>query len=197
MKSTLHSPATMAPVEPAKNETHDRSRLRLKPHGPPAGYVDGAWWPRSRDLTREIPRLAAMLASSWLPPSRITFAMEAWDPAPRRVSVNGRLIRLGGFHSQDEHLLDVLGPDGERLTLLVVPPENSVDESEQALQSAADPDNRESPEDLLSHGTALSALPRSATADDSTVDAWESEGGQVHDSRRPTHSAGSRAWKRS
>src|SRR5690242_21739889 len=27
-------------------------RLRLKPKAPQTGYVDGAWWPRSDDLTQ-------------------------------------------------------------------------------------------------------------------------------------------------
>ena len=30
-------------------------RLRLKPEAPHSGYVDGAWWPRSDDLTTVLP----------------------------------------------------------------------------------------------------------------------------------------------
>jgi hypothetical protein len=32
-------------------------RLKLKPKAPTTGYVDGAWWPRSRDLSAELPAL--------------------------------------------------------------------------------------------------------------------------------------------
>lgn len=131
------------------------------------------------------------LASSWLPPSRITFAMQAWDPAPRRLTVDGRIIRLGGFRFQDEHLLDVLGPDGQRLTLLVIPPESGEDEGEQALRLAADVDNRESADELLSHGAIPSGLP-----EPTSVDAWESEGGSVHHGRQAA-STGSWAGDRS
>ncbi|WP_410639151.1 DUF5994 family protein [Amycolatopsis sp. lyj-346] len=37
-------------------------RLRLKPKAPTTGYVDGAWWPTSRDLTAELPPILAVLA---------------------------------------------------------------------------------------------------------------------------------------
>jgi Family of unknown function (DUF5994) len=37
-------------------------RLRLKPKAPMSGRVDGAWWPRSDDLTKELPDLLAVLS---------------------------------------------------------------------------------------------------------------------------------------
>ncbi len=37
-------------------------RLRLKPKAPQSGYVDGAWWPYSDDLTAELPDLLAVLS---------------------------------------------------------------------------------------------------------------------------------------
>jgi hypothetical protein len=38
-------------------------RRRRKPKAPTTGYVDGAWWPRSRDLAAELPVLIAVLAA--------------------------------------------------------------------------------------------------------------------------------------
>jgi hypothetical protein len=38
-------------------------RLRLKPKAPQSGYVDGAWWPRSDDLSTELPDLLACCRS--------------------------------------------------------------------------------------------------------------------------------------
>ena len=32
-------------------------RLRLKPKAPHSGYVDGAWWPHTRNLSTELPDL--------------------------------------------------------------------------------------------------------------------------------------------
>jgi Family of unknown function (DUF5994) len=37
------------------------ARIRLKPRSDHRGMVDGAWWPRSRDLARELPPLIAAL----------------------------------------------------------------------------------------------------------------------------------------
>src|SRR5690349_21650645 len=37
-------------------------RLSLKPESATAGFVDGAWWPASRDLAAEVSRLIAALA---------------------------------------------------------------------------------------------------------------------------------------
>ncbi len=37
-------------------------RFRLKPTAHASGYVDGAWWPRSDDLTTELPGLIAVLS---------------------------------------------------------------------------------------------------------------------------------------
>nr|WP_269770356.1 MULTISPECIES: DUF5994 family protein [Mycobacterium] len=37
-------------------------RSRLKPKAHQSGYVDGAWWPRSDDLSAELPDLLAVLS---------------------------------------------------------------------------------------------------------------------------------------
>ncbi|HKS48584.1 MAG TPA: DUF5994 family protein, partial [Amycolatopsis sp.] len=52
------TPLVSAVVEPPPHTL----RLRLKPKAPATGYVDGAWWPRSRDLSAELPTLLAVLA---------------------------------------------------------------------------------------------------------------------------------------
>ncbi|MEU4348352.1 DUF5994 family protein [Streptomyces sp. NPDC023838] len=38
-------------------------RLSLKPPGPRSGLLDGAWWPRSRGIARELPAPTALLDS--------------------------------------------------------------------------------------------------------------------------------------
>ncbi|MFC0105990.1 DUF5994 family protein [Kibdelosporangium aridum] len=45
-----HHPLATLVTEPP------RHTLRLKPKAPTTGYVDGAWWPRSRDLSARIAR---------------------------------------------------------------------------------------------------------------------------------------------
>lgn len=61
---------------------HPPLRLRLKPSAPATGYVDGAWWPRSRDLTAELAALGEVLAIRL---ERVAYGLSAWDRAPRRT----------------------------------------------------------------------------------------------------------------
>ena len=60
------------------------SRPRLKPAGPATGHVDGAWWPRTRDLAAraEQPRPGALTTS---PDDRYgsLFLQPVYTPAPR------------------------------------------------------------------------------------------------------------------
>ena len=42
--------------------TQQTPRLRLKPKAPTSGYVDGAWWPHSEDLSIELPDLLSVLS---------------------------------------------------------------------------------------------------------------------------------------
>ena len=56
-RSALHS----APSD------HEHLRLRLKPRGPVTGFVDGGWWPRSRDLAAELPALLAVSRPVYAP----------------------------------------------------------------------------------------------------------------------------------
>jgi hypothetical protein len=48
-------------------------RLRLKPKAPRSGYVDGAWWPYSNDLLKELPDLLAVLSVRLGPIERVLY----------------------------------------------------------------------------------------------------------------------------
>jgi len=144
MASDPHSPST--PSQP----TPHLLRLRLKPKAPVTGYVDGGWWPRTRDLTAELPELAAVLAVRLGPVHRVAFAMAAWLPPPsRRLLVDGWPIRLEGFRSQDKDIVYVSGLDGRRICLLVIPPEAGDTAGHEAMMTAAHRDNADSPASIL------------------------------------------------
>src|SRR5439155_16889727 len=55
---TSPQPAFMADEPPGLTQ-----RFQLRPEAPTTGHVDGAWWPRSRDLAAELPALLAALAA--------------------------------------------------------------------------------------------------------------------------------------
>ena len=124
-------------------------RLKLKPKAPATGYVDGAWWPRSLDLSAELPALLAVLAVRLGRVQRVSYNLAALDAAPRRVQVDGQPVRIGGFHSQNPHTVDVIGRDGPRITLLVLPPGTAEAFAHQVLMAAGRRDNIDSVDELL------------------------------------------------
>lgn len=148
---------TSHPQDRTKSSAARRAslRLRLKPKVPPTGYVDGAWWPRSRDLTKELVPLAEVLAVrlGWI--ERVAYALSAWDAAPRGVDVDGFRVRLEGFAYQDKNIIHVTGSNRRRVSLLVVPPEMIDPAGHDAMMAAGHRDNADRPEEIL----AAAALP--------------------------------------
>ena len=164
-------------------------RLLLKPHTTPTGYLDGGWWPRSRDLSAELPAMLRVLATRLGPVGRVSFAMSAWEPVPRRILIDGHVVRLDGFCSQSEHVLDAIGADGQRVSLLVVPPETASLAGQRALRLAAAPANTDAPAQILAAAGALLArvmLHMGASRavnegrDDAAAGRWEMDGGRVY-----------------
>ncbi len=124
-------------------------RLRLKPKAAPTGHVDGAWWPRTRDLAAELPELAEVLGVRLGAVSRVAYAMSGWDDTPRRVEVDGQVVRLEGFHVQDGDVVHLTGADERRISLLVVPPGLSEAAGHDAMTTASGRGNADSPADIL------------------------------------------------
>ena len=111
-----------------------RVSLRDDAGGDDSGF-DGAWWPRTRDLAAEVPELVAELERRGVRIERFTYALEAWSPAPRKLLVNGRVIRTGGFRSMDPQVVCIVWRGGQRrANLLVVPPETDVLTGARALR---------------------------------------------------------------
>lgn len=148
--------------------TPQASWVALKPPDSVAGFVDGAWWPRSLDLAAELPSLLAALADRLERAGRVTFNLTAWNPPARRLSVDGKDVRLEGFRTQHANTLTVIGTDRRtRLTLLVIPPATDPSHAYQVLEAAAERDNVDGPDALL-RDRAGSATQR-----------WETEGGRL------------------
>ena len=57
----MSAPTIHMRAAPAKAVEGPRQvlRLRLKPKAATTGFVDGGWWPRSRDFAVELPGLLA------------------------------------------------------------------------------------------------------------------------------------------
>jgi hypothetical protein len=148
-------------------------RLRLKPRAPVTGFVDGGWWPRSRDLPVELPELLAVLAVRMGPVESVSFNLDTWGPTPRRITLDGRVVKLAGYRSQHPDTIDVLSA-AHRVTLLVVAPEAAPEAAHGALMAAGHRGNTDPVDTLL---LARSAAP-AADADEELR--WELDGGPVH-----------------
>jgi hypothetical protein len=103
--------------------------------GDGSSAFDGAWFPRSHDLAAELPELIAELERRDVRVERFTYALDAWLPVPRKIVVNGRIVRTGGFRSMNPLVVCLTWDGGtRRADLLVVPPETDVLTGARALR---------------------------------------------------------------
>lgn len=180
MTSGLHLRPATPPTTVVTEPPGRTLRLKLKPKAPASGYVDGAWWPRSRDLSTELPALLAVLAIRLGRVSQVCYNLTVWDTAHRSLNIDGRQVRLGGFNAQHPHTIDVIAANGTRLTLLVLPPATHLATAHPIMMIAARRDNIDSIDDLLVPITV--AKPRSTIGDrpeDPATQRWEVDGGLV------------------
>jgi hypothetical protein len=129
-------------------------RLRLQPVSTRAPLLDGGWWPSSADPVAELPGLVLAIDALQGPVTRMMLHAPAWNDRPRRVAVNGRVVRLGYFASQPANLLIALcGRNGERVDLLTVPPTTPDEIADSAMTQAATVGNRVHAEDIVAGAT--------------------------------------------
>ena len=124
-------------------------RLMLEPAGSTRVLLDGGWWPRSADPAAELPGLILALDQVRGRITRLILSIDGWDPRPRRLTVAGRLLRLGYFTSQPTALLIAVCDNGGRVDLLVVPPDTARLTAEAAMALAATASNRVHAQHLL------------------------------------------------
>jgi hypothetical protein len=124
-------------------------RLQLKPESTAAtGFVDGGWWPRSRDLGAELPDLLAALKARIGPVERVSYHLGDWDDTERAITAGGNVVRLSGFRSQTAGTIDVLA-SRLRMTLLVVPADAASESAHDVLANAGRRDNADDVASLL------------------------------------------------
>ncbi|MGW0660145.1 DUF5994 family protein [Streptodolium elevatio] len=130
------------------------ARLAFAPAGRNRSRIDGAWWPRSRDLAAELPSLGLAMTGLGVI-TRATVNPRHWDSVPRLVRVSGRPLKVGWFtDEQDEHEIMLLSYHAARWELLVVPPETDSAVAAQLMEAAASPD------DLRGAGELIRAMVR-------------------------------------
>ncbi|MER7346334.1 DUF5994 family protein [Streptomyces aurantiacus] len=176
-------PSPTTPTTPITEASdYPPARLSIKPPGSRPGLLDGAWWPRSRDLTRELPGLTDLLDPLCGRVTRVTVNPTHWPVVPRKVPVNGHVVKVGWYgKEQDPHQLLVLSYRVGRWDLLIIPPETDAAAAGRLMATACDPRT-------LRTGSALiadeldrhPAAPAEADPPGRTqAEAWEAEGGAV------------------
>ena len=141
------------PPNDSPDVTTDRLRIRMG-HGAQSGPLDGAWWPRSRDLQAEVADLVDHFPANTGHITRLVFTRPDWDGQTATTSAHKirsarGLVNVGSFPHDDTHRM-VLGlSSGARITLMVVPPETEPETARLLLQQASDERNTASATDLL------------------------------------------------
>ncbi|WP_314174381.1 DUF5994 family protein [Streptomyces winkii] len=152
-------------------------RLALKSDGAPAGLLDGAWWPHSRNLLRELPALTDALDPRRGRITRISVNPARWPVIPRKVPVTGHEVKVGWFRAeQDQHKLVLLSYRVGRWDLLVVPPETGSATAARLMAAAIDPGLRLTASALLAADDAARTVTEELRAQE---EKWESDGGSA------------------
>ena len=120
----------------------------MKPDASAPGFVDGAWWPGSRDLAAELPAVVAELSTRLGPVERVAYNLDAWPVTPRKIRIGGAVVRMAGFRSLDADIVQMIGAQ-RRLTLLVVPPDTEQQAALDVLTAAGQVGNPDEVEALL------------------------------------------------
>ncbi|MDL5159687.1 DUF5994 family protein [Actinomycetospora termitidis] len=131
----------------------DEVRVRLGHRGAGEhGAVDGAWWPRSRDLAAELPSLLDRIEDLVGPVERVAFGLSEWDDVGRRlITTRAGRIPVEGFRSIEASTvwLVVRGRGRSRIGLMVIPADTTQERAIRLLEAAALGGERRSPVEVL------------------------------------------------
>jgi len=190
---------TLASASRPDTSNNDGRRLSLlRPAATGRTTLDGVWWPRSTSLAAELPALIGEFRRRGLCVTGVAANPDLWDPAPRLIAAESRLIHLGWSRSIGRHLLLLCStggyPDG-CVELLVIAPDAAPAHAAEAIARAATANNRSSGNNLLAAMRTLRHNPEdSATTtprrqpaepDLPAAAAWESEGGDIRPDSPP------------
>ncbi|MFI1713396.1 DUF5994 family protein [Streptomyces litmocidini] len=156
-ESESPSPPKLLPDEIHRAVKPGTALLRLRTTHSREGVLDGAWWPRSRDVETELPALIQAVTAHLGPVTRVGLDTDAWEKVPTRVVVDDRVVRLDSFPIGDDTVLITRG-DNDHFALLVVPPHATADAARAAMARAIAADNVTQAAEIL-----LATLPERGT----------------------------------
>ncbi|WP_281354306.1 DUF5994 family protein [Phytoactinopolyspora halotolerans] len=123
----------------------------------------GVWWPRSLDLSAELPALIDALDSRGFMTEQVSFSPASWIKASRQVPVAGRIIRLDPSPLADSGMVTLSGRQGRtHIVLAVLPPRSRRMTVARAFERVLDWDGSITASDV-SAGTTSDVLVGTAT----------------------------------
>jgi hypothetical protein len=135
------------------------------------------------NLPHELPALVEELHHRGVRVTRVGYGPARWDPAPTRLSADGRVIRLGWFRTIDPQLLSLTGDlTRTRVDLLVLPPDATEATARKGFAAATAVGNDRSATALLADVSAAgvpSVPPPPRSSAETETGSWESEGGRA------------------
>ncbi|MBQ0827497.1 DUF5994 family protein [Streptomyces tagetis] len=133
--STIASPPS---VEPFRTPSARLSLRQVSPSRARPG-PDGAWWPRTRDLARELCELADVLDPLWGRITHVAANPRHWSPVPSgTVLVNEHEVRVDWFvQGLNPHRILLRSYSAGRWDLLVVPPRTAAPSAARLMAAAS------------------------------------------------------------
>ena len=164
------------PGEPAAARSNERLRLALSA-SIGRGVLDGAWWPRSRNLENELADLVDNFPATSGRVVHAVYSRPDWQPTHRRIKVKRGLIKVGSFPNDDSHRILLGLSNREILQIMVIPPHSSPALALAVMVTAASPGNRDSA------ATILKDAQQAEDEDDAAR--WSDDGGLWWEPRLP------------
>ncbi|GGT38021.1 hypothetical protein GCM10010271_47430 [Streptomyces kurssanovii] len=126
--------------------------LRLETTHARQGVLDGAWWPRSREIGAELPSLITALTAHLGPVTRVGLDSSAWEDLPTRLIIDDRVVHIDSFPVGDDTVLITRG-ERDHFSLLVIPPDRTPDTARAAMARAVRAGNATAEQILIDTGT--------------------------------------------
>jgi hypothetical protein len=135
-----HTPPLLLPDAVHRAVKPGTALLRLETTQTREGPLDGAWWPRTRDIETELPALISVLTGHLGPITRVGVDASAWEDVPTRLVIDDQVVHLDSYSVGDDTVLVTRG-DNDLFALLVVPPDTTADAAREAMARAVRADN--------------------------------------------------------
>lgn len=111
-------------------------RLRLGTPAEHSGCVDGAWWPRTDNLTTELHDLISVLTTRLGVTTRIAFDWNSLSLSQRGIDPPDGIEVTGPLPDQPGMMMYVFGPHNRCIRLLVIDPATTVARAEAQMRDA-------------------------------------------------------------